>query len=84
MDFLWPLVGSLGWLLVPKCPLCLMAYISMGTGLTVSLAFSQFLRITLLFLAASFCLAGLWRIWKKTVSLRDNSLPTTPAPATSD
>lgn len=54
--------GMLGWLCVPKCPLCLAAYLALGSGITLSFAQSQLLRQLLFVVAAGLILAGAWRI----------------------
>jgi hypothetical protein len=45
---------SLGvWAFMPKCPLCLAAYVALWTGLTLSVAAATCLRWSLLFLSAA-------------------------------
>ena len=39
---------GVGLVLVPKCPMCLAAYIALFTGVSVSLPFAEGLRITLM------------------------------------
>jgi hypothetical protein len=48
-------VPSVGLLLVPKCPACLAAHVTLWTGLGLSLATATYLRWVLLFL----CVASL-------------------------
>jgi hypothetical protein len=43
---------SLGvWVLMPKCPVCLAAYVALWTGLGLSLATAQYVRWSLLFVS---------------------------------
>lgn len=56
------LCGMLGWLSVPKCPLCLTAYIAIGSGLTLSFAQSQILLQLCGVAAAGMILAGVWHL----------------------
>jgi hypothetical protein len=58
------LVGMLGWLCVPKCPLCVATYVAIGSGVTLSFAQSQVLRQLLVVAAAGVLLAGAWRLGK--------------------
>lgn len=46
------LLGALVWLALPKCPLCLAAYLAIGSGLSLTVAQSRTLYIALAFLAA--------------------------------
>ena len=56
------LLGLLGWLALPKCPLCLAAYLSIASGVSLSASSSRVLYLTLAGLAAACFAAGLWRI----------------------
>ena len=52
--FAW-VVPSTILVLVPKCPVCLAAYVTLWTGLSLSLATATYLRWTMLFV----CIASL-------------------------
>ena len=56
------LAGMLGWLCVPKCPLCVATYVAIGSGITLSFAQGQILRQMLFAAAAGVLLAGAWRL----------------------
>jgi hypothetical protein len=43
------LLPSITLILLPKCPICLAAYVALFTGLGLSFTSASFLRITLLF-----------------------------------
>ena len=58
------LLGVLGWLALPKCPLCLAAYLAIGTGLSISVRGSRALYVVLAALTAGLFMAGAWRITK--------------------
>ena len=49
------LVPSFILVLLPKCPLCLAAYIALGTGIAISVPTAMYLRILLLVV----CMAAL-------------------------
>lgn len=80
--------GLLQWLapgtilvLMPKCPLCLAAYIALGTGIGLSLPVATYLRLGLL----AACIASLTylavRSLRRFLSLRrDSQLPGTTVP----
>jgi hypothetical protein len=48
----WFLPGA-GLVLMPKCPACLAAYVSLSTGLGLSLTMASYLRWGLLFLCVN-------------------------------
>jgi hypothetical protein len=51
--------------LLPKCPACLAAYIALGTGVSLSLASSSYLRVSLLGVCiAAIILNVLWLMRK--------------------
>ncbi|MGC4004928.1 MAG: hypothetical protein QM811_18155 [Pirellulales bacterium] len=56
--------GLLGWVCVPKCPLCLAAYVAVGSGITLTFAQGAALRYALLGFAAVLILAGTWFLAK--------------------
>ena len=56
------LLGMLGWLCVPKCPLCLATYVAIGSGVTLSFAQSQVLRQMMFVVAAGVLVAGTLRL----------------------
>ncbi len=46
--------ASIGvWVLMPKCPVCLAAYVALWTGLGLSFATAQYVRSSLLLLSAT-------------------------------
>jgi hypothetical protein len=53
----WEIVtGALSvgvWVLMPKCPVCLAAYVALWTGLGLSFATAQYVRWSLLLLSAT-------------------------------
>lgn len=51
LEFIQWLLSAAIVLLMPKCPLCLAAYIALGTGIGLSLAAANYLRTTLLIIA---------------------------------
>ncbi|HEY1065324.1 MAG TPA: hypothetical protein VGE52_04415 [Pirellulales bacterium] len=71
-------LGILGWLSVPKCPLCLAAYIAIGSGVSMSLAQSQALRQTLFVLAGLLIVAGAARLAAHVVRFRRIEPPCNP------
>ncbi len=56
------LFGLLGWLSLPKCPLCLATYLAMGSGMTLSFAESQDLRQLWLITVTAMMLFGICRL----------------------
>ncbi|WP_425615393.1 hypothetical protein NA78x_005310 [Anatilimnocola sp. NA78] len=68
--------GLLGWLCIPKCPLCVATYFALGSGLTLTLAQSQLLRQSMYVAAASLILFGVWRLAKhgwRTIARRSTN-----------
>lgn len=61
----WTIPGIL-LLLMPKCPICLAAYIAMGTGISIPIAAATWLRGSLIVL----CIVALvWLVARLTLSL---------------
>jgi hypothetical protein len=56
------LLGALGWLALPKCPLCLAAYLAIGTGLSISASNSRILYLALGAVAVCLFIAGALRL----------------------
>jgi hypothetical protein len=62
-------IGLVEWLvpaatlaLIPKCPLCIAAYVAIGTGLGISVSTASYLRIGLI----GVCIAALvYLAWRK-------------------
>jgi len=47
-------LASIGvWVLMPKCPVCLAAYVALWTGLGLSFATAQYVRWLLLLMSAA-------------------------------
>lgn len=56
------LLGVVGWLALPKCPLCLAAYVAMLSGLSLSVGASNAVLATLTIVAAGCFLVGTIRM----------------------
>jgi hypothetical protein len=56
----WQIVGGVlsiaVWVFMPKCPICLAAYLALWTGLGLSFVEATYLRQSLLLLSAAFLL----------------------------
>jgi hypothetical protein len=57
------------WVLMPKCPVCLAAYVALGTGLGLSFATAQYVRWSLLFMSTGLLLYVALRL-ARTLSAR--------------
>jgi len=75
----WEFTGgaaSIGvWVLMPKCPVCLAAYVALWTGLGLSFATAQYVRWSLLLLSAT----ALLYLVAKRVAKRSTRQPTLAA-----
>ena len=67
--------GGTGWLLpsillvlMPKCPLCLAAYITVATGIGMSFATAAWLRGSLIGLCVGVIIIKLILLWKNSYS----------------
>ena len=56
------ILGIVGWLALPKCPLCLAAYVAIFSGLSISAAYGRVLYFALVILVAACFLAGAVRL----------------------
>ncbi len=56
------LMSAIGWLALPKCPLCLAAQLAIISGLTMSASLSRFVYHSMAILAAVCFLLGLLRL----------------------
>lgn len=61
IDSGYALLGSLGWLSIPKCPMCVAAYFAAATGIAIPFAHAPALRLALLLVTASLVFGGVWR-----------------------
>jgi hypothetical protein len=72
------LLGIVGWLALPKCPLCFAAWFAMLSGLSLSVGASNAVLLALTIVAAGCFLVGAIRlgnaVWKN-LSKRDISQP---------
>jgi Flp pilus assembly protein TadB len=91
----WRRLGELaGWIipgatlaLIPKCPLCVAAYVALATGIGISLSTATFLRTTLIVI----CVASLTFIAARRLrsfiahraNARDQMMQNTVAPSSS-
>ena len=69
-DMSLSLLGVVGWFLLPKCPLCLAAYLAIGAGLSLTATQSHILYVTLTVLAVSLLAWGVLRVlvtlWRRS------------------
>lgn len=61
-DMSLSLLGLLGWLALPKCPMCLAVYVSMATGIGLSFTASHSLYYSLGAIALAALFIGLIRM----------------------
>lgn len=64
----WLLPGTLLFL-IPKCPMCLAAYIALGTGIGLSITTARYLRIALIILCVASLAYLLFRRLRKIVKV---------------
>ncbi len=57
-------LGVLGWLALPKCPLCLTAYLAVISGISISAAYGRLLYVALVVATAACFLWGAWRVMR--------------------
>jgi hypothetical protein len=62
-------------ILLPKCPVCLAAYIALGTGLSLTVAASSYLRWSLLVLAVAAIALNVFSFFLRLARRRSLSLP---------
>jgi hypothetical protein len=53
------------WAVLPKCPLCLAAYVALGTGIGISVALASFVRTLLIVVCAA---SLLWMVYRMLLS----------------
>lgn len=69
-DMSLSLLGVVGWFLLPKCPLCLAAYLAIGAGLSLTATQSRILYVTLSVFAVGLFAWGVLRVlvalWRRS------------------
>jgi hypothetical protein len=79
-DISLSLAGVIGWFLLPKCPLCLAAYLALSAGLSLTALQSRVLYTSLAAIAVSLIaggalriLAAFWRSGRNSSSVKRNA-----------